>query len=131
MRRIEAVTGAGALEYVRRSRASCRTWPARCARRRSRSAARVDKLLEELKAQRREIEELKRKMALGGGGRDLMAGVREVGGIKVLSARADVGDPKALREVADQLRDKLGSGVVVLGGVATARWRSSRRSPPI
>ena len=60
-------------------------------------------------------------MAMGGGGRDLLAGVREVGGIKVLSARADVGDPKALREVADQLRDKLKSGVVVLGGVADGK----------
>ena len=36
----------------------------------------------------------------------------------MLAARADVADAKALREVADQLRDKLGSGVVVLGGVA-------------
>jgi alanyl-tRNA synthetase len=57
-------------------------------------------------------------MAMGGGGRDLMAGVREVGGVKVLATRADVGDPKALRDVADQLRTKIGSGVVVLGGVS-------------
>jgi alanyl-tRNA synthetase len=39
----------------------------------------------------------------------------------VLATRADVGDPKALREVADQLRDKLKSGVVVLGGVADGK----------
>jgi len=82
---------------------------------------RVEKLADELKAQRREIEELKRKMAMGGGGRDLLSNVREVAGVKVLSTRADVGDPKALREVADQLRDKLKSGVVVLGGVADGK----------
>ena len=39
----------------------------------------------------------------------------------MLATRADVGDPKALREVADQLRDKLSSGVVVLGGVADGK----------
>ena len=58
---------------------------------------------------------------MGGGGRDLMSQVRDVAGVKVLSTRADVGDPKALREVADQLRDKLKSGVVVLGGVADGK----------
>ena len=40
-----------------------------------------------------------------------------MGGVRVLATRADVADPKALREVADQLRDKLRSGVVVLAGV--------------
>src|SRR5205814_10386720 len=42
---------------------------------------------------------------------------KEVDGVRVLAARADVADPKALREVADQLRDKLGTGVIVLAGV--------------
>ena len=64
--------------------------------------------------------ELQRKLA-SGGGRDLLADAREVAGVKVLSARTDVGDPKALREVADQLRDKIKSGVVVLGGVADGK----------
>ncbi|HEY2749249.1 MAG TPA: alanine--tRNA ligase [Polyangia bacterium] len=121
VRRIEAVTGAGALDWVRKVEGelahvatSVRSAPLE-------AAGRVDKLVEELKQQRREIEELKRKMAMGGGGRDLLSNVREVAGIKVLSTRADVGDPKALREVADQLRDKLKSGVVVLGGVADGK----------
>ncbi len=121
VRRIEAVTGAGALDYVRKIEGelvhvagSVRAAPLE-------AAGRVDKLIDELKQQRREIEDLKRKMAMGGGGRDLLSNVREVAGIKVLSTRADVGDPKALREVADQLRDKLKSGVVVLGGVADGK----------
>jgi alanyl-tRNA synthetase len=85
------------------------------------AADRVEKQQAELKAARKEVDELKRKMALGGGGRDLLSNVREVAGIKVLSSRADVGDPKALREVADQLRDKIKSGVVVLGGVSDGK----------
>jgi alanyl-tRNA synthetase len=50
-----------------------------------------------------------------------MAAVRDVGGIKVLAEKTEVADAKALREVGDQLRDKLGSGVVVLFGVAEGK----------
>jgi alanyl-tRNA synthetase len=122
VRRIEAVTGQGALEYLRKVEGELGHVAERVRSTPFEAAVRVDKLLEELRAQRREIEELKRKMAMGGGaGRDLLAAVREVGGVKVLSTRADVGDPKALREVADQLRDKLKSGVVVLGGVTDGK----------
>ena len=84
-------------------------------------AEQVERLQKDLKERDRKIEELQRKMAMGGGGRDLLSQAREVGGVKILSARSDVGDPKALREVADQLRTKLGSGVVVLGGVADGK----------
>ena len=121
VRRIEAVTGAGALDWVRKVEGELGRVAGVVRASPFEAAVRVEKLQEELKAQRREIEELKRKMAMGGGGRDLLSNVREVGGIKVLSTRADVGDPKALREVADQLRDKLKSGVVVLGGVADGK----------
>jgi len=75
----------------------------------------------ELKAtvakQQKEIEALRRKLASGGGGRDLASEARDVGGVRVLATRADVADAKALREVADQLRDKLKSAVIVLAGV--------------
>jgi alanyl-tRNA synthetase len=117
VRRIEAVTGAGALGYLRRLEDELGHVAERVKSSPFEAALRVERLQDDLKAQRREIDELKRKMALGGGGRDLMSGVREVGGVKVLATRADVGDPKALREVADQLRSKIGSGVIVLGGV--------------
>jgi alanyl-tRNA synthetase len=121
VRRIEAVTGAGALDYVRRLEGELSHVAERVKASPFEAAQRVEKLQDELKAARREVDELKRKMALGGGGRDLLSNVREVGGVKVLSTRADVGDPKALREVADQLRDKLKSGVVVLGGVSDGK----------
>ncbi|MDC0668997.1 alanine--tRNA ligase [Nannocystis radixulma] len=61
----------------------------------------------------REIGELQRKLAVGGGGSgDTIA---EVGGVKLLAKVVAVADPKALREAADTLRDRLGSGVIVLG----------------
>jgi len=121
VRRIEAVTGSGAVDYVRKIEGELNHVAGAVRANPFEAALRVDKLLDELKQQRREIEDLKRKMAMGGGGRDLLSNVREVAGVKVLSTRADVGDPKALREVADQLRDKLKSGVVVLGGVADGK----------
>jgi alanyl-tRNA synthetase len=116
VRRLEAQTGEGALAYVRRMEDEL--GQAASATRASifQVAAQVDRLQRELKERERKIEELQRKLA-SGGGKDLLADAREVHGVRVLSARADVGDPKALREVADQLRAKIKSGVVVLGGV--------------
>jgi alanyl-tRNA synthetase len=121
IRRIEAVTGKGSLEYMQKledelSRAAERTRAPLF-----KVAEQIDKLQKDLRDRERKIEELQRKMAMGGGGRDILSQVREVGGVKVLATRSEVGDPKALREVADQLRNKLGSGVVVLGGVADGK----------
>jgi alanyl-tRNA synthetase len=121
VRRIEAVTGAGAIDWLRKVEGELNHVAGAIKTSPFEAALRVEKLQEELKVARREVDELKRKMAMGGGGKDLLSNVREVAGIKVLSTRADVGDPKALREVADQLRDKLKSGVVVLGGVSDGK----------
>jgi alanyl-tRNA synthetase len=116
VRRLEAVTGAGALAYVRRMDGEL-TEAGHLLRAGSfEVAARVAKLQAELREQEKEIEKLRRKLA-SGGGRDLLAEARDVGGVRVLATRADVADPKALREVTDQLRDKLRSGVIVLAGV--------------
>ena len=46
---------------------------------------------------------------------DLLAGVREIGGVKLLAEKIEGTDGKALRELSDQLRERLGSGVIVLG----------------
>ena len=52
---------------------------------------------------------------IGGGSGDLSREAKEIGGVKVLGAVVDIGDPGALREMADQLRDKLAPAVVMLG----------------
>jgi alanyl-tRNA synthetase len=120
VRRIEAVTGAGALEYLRRLEDELLRTGDRLKAGPFEIAARVDKLLADQKALDREIEKLKQRIASGGGGRDLLAEVVTIKGIKVLAAAVDVDDAKVLRDTGDQLRDKLGSGVVVLAGIGGA-----------
>jgi alanyl-tRNA synthetase len=119
VRRIEAVTGAGALAYVRRLEGELARTGDRLKAAPFEVAARVDKLAAEAKALEKEVERLKGKLASGGGGRDLMSQVIEVKGIKLLAAAVEVDDAKVLRDTCDQLRDKLGSGVIVLAGTGS------------
>jgi len=116
VRRIEAVTGAGAVAHVHRLEAELTLAGERLRATPFEVAARVEKLLTDLRDRDKEIDKLRRKLA-SGGGRDLVAEARDVAGVRVLATRADVADPKALREVADQLKDKMKSGVIVLAGV--------------
>jgi alanyl-tRNA synthetase len=116
VRRIEAVTGAGALAHVRRledelARASAqlRVPPLEV-------AGRVDRLLTDARALDRELAQLKAKLAAGGA-RDLGGEIREVNGVRHLVTRTEVDDVRALRETGDNLKAKLGSGVLVLAGV--------------
>ena len=116
VRRIEAVTGEGAANYVRKLEHELGSAGELLRAGLFEVSARVAKLQAEAREREKEIDRLKRKLA-SGGGRDLASEAREIGGVRVLATRADVADPKALREVADQLRDKIRSGVVVLAGV--------------
>jgi alanyl-tRNA synthetase len=116
VRRLEAVTGEGAVVHIQRlqseldaAASSLRSSPFEV-------AGKIERLQGELRERDREIEQLRRKLAAGGA-RDLLAETQDIGGVKLLATRADVADPKALRDVADQLRDKLRSGIVVLAGV--------------
>jgi alanyl-tRNA synthetase len=116
VRRIEAVTGAGALDQVWRLEDELGQAGDALSAAPFEVGAKVVKLQESLRERDKEIEKLRRKLA-SGGGRDLLGEARDVAGVRVLATRADVADAKALREVADQLRDKMGSGVVMLAGV--------------
>ncbi|HET9624959.1 MAG TPA: alanine--tRNA ligase [Kofleriaceae bacterium] len=120
VRRIEAVTGAGALEYLRKLEDELTRTGDRLKAAPFEVALRVDKLIADQKALDREIEKLKQKLASGGGARDLMTDVVTVKGIKVLAASVEVDDAKVLRDTGDQLRDKIGSGVIVLAGTGGA-----------
>jgi len=124
VRRVEAVTGAGGIEYLRRLEGELVRAGAALRGSVFEVAGKAERLQKELRDREREIEELRKRLVTGGsggGGRDLVADAREVKGVKVIAARSDVGDPKALREVADQLREKLKSGIVILGGVADGK----------
>jgi len=120
VRRIEAVTGAGALDYLRRLEDELQRAGDRLKAMPFEVAQRVDKLLADQKALDRELDKLKQRLASGGGARDLMSDVVTIKGIKVLAASVEVDDAKVLRDTGDQLRDKLGSGIVVLAGTGGA-----------
>ena len=120
VRRIEAVTGAGALDYLRKLEDELGKASERLKAHPFEVAHRVDKLVAEAKALDRELDKLKQRLATGGGGRDLLGEAVTVKGIKVLAVSIDVDDAKVLRDTADALRDQLGSGVLLLAGIAGA-----------
>jgi alanyl-tRNA synthetase len=113
VRRIEAMTGAGALDWVEADEDRLLRLAGLLKGGREDLDDRVAGLLERSRGLEKELEQLKARLA-SSAGKDLASQAQEIGGIKVLAARLDGVDPKALRETLDQLKDKLGSGVVVL-----------------
>jgi alanyl-tRNA synthetase len=115
IRRIVALTGAGAFTYLREIEDQVR------------KASEILKtspkeLVKRVEANQKRIKELERKAeeaavrASSGSPADALAQAREVNGIKVLTTRVDPADAKVFRGLADQLRDRLRSGVVAIGG---------------
>jgi alanyl-tRNA synthetase len=115
VRRIEALTGAAAVEAVQAAEEELAKTAAALKAPRSEISAKAANLLVQLRQAKSEIEALKVKLASGGGGQDLLSQAKEIAGIKVVAAQVEADTPKALREAADNLRDRLGSGVAVLG----------------
>ncbi|HBA64736.1 MAG TPA: alanine--tRNA ligase, partial [Methylococcaceae bacterium] len=116
VRRIEAVTGSAALDWVD-SRDKALAIIAGCLRSAPEKAAdKVEQLLEKNKQLEKELERLKAKLASSAGG-ELSSQAVDIEGVKVLAAKIDDSDPKALRDMLDQLRNKLGSSAVVLATV--------------
>jgi len=115
VRRIEASTGLNALAHLRSVEGTLEETAALLKAPRSLTAERVQKLQDELREKQREIEKLQKELMSGSGGRDPSADAKKVDDISVLGTTVPVGDPKALREIADQLRDKLAPAVVLLG----------------
>ncbi|MGB1699300.1 MAG: alanine--tRNA ligase, partial [Nannocystaceae bacterium] len=114
VRRVEAVTGAGAMQYMQTMRSHLDEAGAMThASGGAEVVDRIEKLLQDLKGKDQEISALQRKLATGGGGDE---SVIEVEGIKVLARAVPGADAKSLREAADTLRDRLKTGVVVLAG---------------
>ena len=114
VRRIEAATGWNALRLMREMERELAGTAALVKAPPTKPREKVQRLVEQHKALGREVEELKRKL-VSGGSSDLSADAREVDGVRVLGACVDIGDPKALRELADKLRDKLAPAVILLG----------------
>jgi len=114
VRRLEALTGGTAVEAVQALEDEVGRAAAALKVGRLELAERVKKLMTSLKESEREVETLKGRLA-GASSRDLLSGAVEVDGVKVLAVKVEVDNPKALRDLADTVRDRLGSGVAVLG----------------
>ena len=112
VRRIECLTGSGALDSLKRLEADVRELSDLLKVAPGEVVARTRKLNEQLKEKERELAEVKLKMASTSSG-DAQA--REIKGVQVHAQRTDGLDVNGMRALADQLRDKLRSGVVALG----------------
>jgi alanyl-tRNA synthetase len=116
VRRIEAVTGESALQWVEANEARVQRIAELVKGNRDDVVEKVAQLQEKNRSLEKELQQLKGKLASSQGS-DLAAQAIEVNGIKVLAARMDGADTKTLRDTLDQLKNKLGSAAVVLGAV--------------
>ncbi len=116
VRRIEGVTGARALQWVRDNEQRLARIAELVRGSREDVDERVGQLLEKSRVLEKELQQLKGKLASSQGS-DLAAQAVDIAGLKVLAARLDGADSKVLRETLDQLKNKLGSAAVVLAAV--------------
>jgi len=120
VRRIEAVTGEAALQWVAANESRLQHVAELVKGNREDADEKVAQLLEKNRLLEKELQQLKGKLASSQGS-DLAAQAVELDGIKVLAARLEGADAGVLRDTLDQLKNKLGSAAVVLGAVSGAK----------
>jgi len=120
VRRIEAVTGEHALAHVGREEAALRESAGLLKIPPLELPRRLAALLEDQKRLEKQLAQLESKLARTQA-QDLVTSAREVAGMPVLTARVDGLDPDGLRSVMDTLRDRLPSGVIVLGSAVDGK----------
>lgn len=120
VRRIEAVAGTAAMAHVEelearlaRTAVVLKTSPPAI-------VDRAGQLVEQNRQLARELDALKVRLASASGG-DPTAGARNIAGVSVLTRRIEGGDARSLRDIADQLKLRLGSGVVLLAAEAEGK----------
>ena len=124
VRRIEAITGENALAYFREQEARVQRLGERLKTKPEQVEARVESLVERNRALEKELEQLKAKLASAAGS-DMLSQVQEINGVKLLATQLEGVSGKELRGVLDQLKNKLGSGVILLGVADTAAGKVS------
>jgi len=118
VRRIEALTGEKAYDYTQENDRILHAAAGKLREKPQALEERLDKLLTRQKSLEKEVDALKAKMATmttADGGDDIK---KTVGGVSVLIKKVNVDKPAALRDLADKFKQKVGSGVVVLGAEA-------------
>jgi len=122
VRRIEAVTGERALDYIAALQDRARQAAHLVKGDRDNFPDKIRQLVERSRQLEKEIEQLKGRLASGQGA-DLLGQAVAVGGIKVLAARLDGVDAKTLREAVDRYKDQLKAAAVVLATVEDGKVR--------
>jgi alanyl-tRNA synthetase len=120
VRRIEAVTGQAAVTLVQEQEARLRQVAGTVKSGMDKVVDRVEQLTSTNRQLEKELAQLKAKLA-SSAGTDLASQAEEINGIKVLAAIVEGVDSKALRDTTDQLKNKLGSAIVVLGTAADGK----------
>jgi alanyl-tRNA synthetase len=113
LRRIEAITGEAALTYIQKQEREMKDMGALLKAAPDQLKNKINRLLTEVKAKDREIEGLKGKL-LSKGSVDLLGGTKEIGGVSVLAKEVDAQSPKELRDIGDNLKNRMKSGILVL-----------------
>ena len=116
VRRIEAVTGKGALDWITSNLQSLENLAGMLRSQPDQAAAKVEQLLKRGKDLEKELATAKQAL-ISGKGSDPFGGVLEIAGIKVMASRMDGADAKTLRDAVDRFKDQLKSAVIVLGSV--------------
>ena len=114
IRRIEAVTGKAAVDYIQQREAQLLEIAQTLKINPQEVTQKIVQVLENVRQTEKELARLKSQLA-NAQGDDLMSHTQEIDDIKILAAKLDNADSRILRETLDQLKDKLKSCVVVLG----------------
>ena len=117
VRRIEAVTGEEALKYFKKVEAELKKSAALLRVNPLELSERIDKIQKHQKDLEKEIEALKSRLAAKDLS-DLFKKVKEIKGIRILATQVDASDVKTLRDFGDKLRDKIQSGIILIGSKA-------------
>ncbi|MGB5158912.1 alanine--tRNA ligase [Desulfobacterium sp. N47] len=120
VRRIEALTGAAALNYIQQNMKTLNETARIVKEKPEALPQKVEKMLIQQKAYEKELEKTKAKIASRAAD-DMDNEIKSINGVKVLAKKVLADNPAALRDLADKFRDKIKSGIVVLGSAAGSK----------
>jgi len=120
VRRVEAVTGEGALALVQQQNRQLQQVADAVKVQPHEAASRIAQILDNVKSLEKELAALKSKLASAQGD-ELLAQSRDINGVKVLAAKLDGADAAVLRETLDKLKDKLKTAAIVLASVSDGK----------
>jgi alanyl-tRNA synthetase len=120
VRRVEAVTGEGALELVQQQQDQLQQVADAVKVQPQEAAARIAQIMDNVKAMEKELAALKSKLASAQGD-ELVNQAQDINGVKVLAAKLEGADAAALRETMDKLKDKLKTAAIVLASVSEGK----------